>query len=96
MFIDTGDYIKSKQNLQQILQTIKKHSGAYLYSYSWKNEDSHKIWKQDNNCLHGTIFKREFLKLYNISFNQQEGSYYHQDYGFIHSCYLLLNMMQNK
>ena len=95
MFIDTGDYIKNKQTLQQILLTIKKHSGAYLYSYGWENEISHRVWKHDSNCLHGTIFKREFLNLYNIHFNQKEGSYYHQDYGFIHSCYILLNKMQS-
>ena len=90
MFIDAGDYIISFYNLLEVLDMIKSYDLPDLYLWRWLNEENNQFSSEQNPLLHGWVFKREFLQIYNIRFSR-EGSYLNEDVGFTRACNLILN-----
>lgn len=95
LFIDSGDYIISKFNLIEILSTIKENNAPYLYLYRWLNEEHNTYSTQYNPLLHGYLFKRDFLNIYNISFSM-ESARLSEDFGFIQSCLTIIKDLEYK
>ena len=93
MFIDTGDYLYSKDSLNRILNDIKTNSLPDIYLYQWYNEENKHFSTDWNPLMHGHIYRREFLELYNINFCE-ESSYSNEDVGFNHICDMILNHIQ--
>lgn len=89
MFIDTGDYILSKYNLIEVLDTIKNNTVPYMYLWRWLNAEHHSYSSDWNPLLHGWVIKREFIEMYGIKFSI-EGSRSNEDFGFIQSCLLMI------
>ena len=89
MFVDTGDYILSKYNLLEILNTINNNDSYYMYLWRWLNAEHNTYSGSWNPLLHGWVIKRDFIDLYNIRFCEQSPRS-NEDYGFITSCYLIL------
>lgn len=84
MFLDAGDKVSSKLAMGIALSTIKTHNDAYIYSFSWYNPESKKHFMNDAWSLHGSIFQREFLELYNITFDtSKDASYCGEDLCFM-------------
>lgn len=91
MFLDAGDKVGSKIAMSNALKTIAAYNDAYLYAFSWYNPQAKRHFLNDMWSLHGTIFKREFLELYNITFaTDKDSSYCGEDLGFMQQCYLNL------
>lgn len=90
MFIDAGDYIISNYNLIEIIDTINNNRMPYLYLWRWLNEENHEYSSENNPLLHGWVYSREFLNLYNITFSR-EGSYLNEDVGFNRACQMVIN-----
>ena len=90
MFIDTGDYLFSKKALDKVLNDIKNNTLPDIYLYQWYNEENKQFSTNWNPLMHGYIYKREFLELYNIEFCK-ESSYSNEDVGFNHTCDMILN-----
>lgn len=86
MFIDTGDYCRKEIN--NIFDIIKNNEIVDMFSWRFSCQDN--ISKEDNNMLHGKVYKREFLKKYNICFSEL-GSYGNEDIGFNQLCKLILS-----
>lgn len=89
MFIDTGDYLFSSSSLNDIYLKIIENTMPYIYIWQWFNEENYGLSSENNPLLHGSIYKREFLELYNITFCH-ESSYSNEDVGFNHSCSIML------
>ena len=93
MFVDTADYILSKYNLIEILDTIKNNDVPYMYLWRWLNEE-HNTYSSDwNPLLHGWVIKRDFLELYNIRFCEASPRS-NEDYGFIESCDMIIKNLK--
>ena len=92
MFIDTGDYILSKYAILQIMLTILSNTVPYIYLWRWLNEENHQYSDNGSPLLHGAVYKREFLKLYNIRFCR-ESSYSNEDVGFNRACHLVIRQL---
>lgn len=90
MFIDAGDYLYSSQVLNKIMTDIKNNTLPDIYLYQWYNEENGQFSTDWNPLLHGHVYKREFLELYNIHFCA-ESSYSNEDIGFNHICDMVLN-----
>ena len=91
MFLDAGDKVSSRMAMSIALSTIRKNNDAYIYSFSWYNPESNQHYVNDMWSLHGSIFQREFLELYNITFaTDKDTSYCGEDLGFMQQCYLNL------
>ena len=90
MFIDAGDVIFTKVNLITVLQTIKEHGSCHLIQFKWQDQFSKGIFAKDNWCIHGTIFNRAFLDMYNIRFPvTPDCAYCSDDMAFMKSCQLV-------
>lgn len=86
MFLDTGDYFLPVA--EQIHDIIKQNPEIDIFSWPFKIGD--KISKDNNNMLHGRVYKRNFLATYKICFSEQ-GSYANEDIGFNQLCRLVLS-----
>ena len=94
MFIDAGDRIKNKIAIGIILQTIAQHNDAYIYSFSWYNHATKGHYCGDEWSLYGSVFKREFIELYDIHFiTDPDHSYCGEDLSFMQSSYLQLQQI---
>jgi len=93
MFIDTGDYLYSNEVLDRILNDIKNNTMPDIYLYQWYNEENKQFSTDWNPLMHGHIYKREFLELYDIDFCK-ESSYSNEDIGFNHTCDMILNHIE--
>jgi hypothetical protein len=92
MFLDAGDTVSSRMAMNVALNTIKANNDAYIYSFSWYNPESKQHYVNDMWSLHGSIFQREFLELYNITFaTDKDSSYCGEDLGFMQQSYLNLH-----
>ena len=92
MFLDAGDKVSSRFAMSTALKTVAAQNDAYIYSFSWYNPESKKHFVNDMWSMHGSIFQREFLELYNISFDiSKNASYCGEDLCFMQQCYLNLN-----
>lgn len=90
MFIDAGDVLISKLYLTIILQTIKEHGSCHMIQFGWRDQQSKAVFTQDKWCIHGTIFNRQFLNMYNIRFPvTPECAYCSDDMAFMKSCQLV-------
>ena len=91
MFLDAGDKVSSKLSMSIALKTIAFNNDAYIYSFSWYNPEAKKHFSNDMWSMHGSIFQREFLELYNIAFDtSKDASYCGEDLCFMQQCYLNL------
>lgn len=91
-FLDAGDKISSKAAMSTVLNTLKNNNDAYIYSFSWYNPEAKRHYYRDMWSCHASIFKREFLNLYNINFAVDENSSYcGEDLGFMQCCYICLS-----
>lgn len=96
MFIDTGDYIISKICLRDILETIENKSKYFIFSWDWINEENNHYFHNEEELLHGKVFKREFLELHQLRFNTiPEASYSNEDRGLLNSCNLILKNIKH-
>ena len=92
MFLDAGDRISSKLAIRNALKTVEAHNDAFIYSFSWFNPETNRHYINDMWSLHGSIFQREFLELYNIRFDTSpDASYCGEDLGFMQLTYLNLH-----
>lgn len=92
MFLDAGDKVSSRMAMNVALNTIETNNDAYIYSFSWYNPESKQHYVNDMWSLHGSIFQREFLELYNITFaTDKDSSYCGEDLGFMQQSYLNLH-----
>ena len=90
MFIDTDDYLFDNLSLTKIINKIKENSVPYIYNWQWYNEETGTFSGENNMLMHGTIYQRDFLEMYNITFCK-ESSYSNEDIGFNHTCTIILN-----
>lgn len=97
LFLDSGDYFYPNA-LDEVIGVIKINPMIDIFSWKYFNAESE--YKEENNNLHGRVYKREFLRKYNICFCE-ESSYANEDVGFNHICrlvsaqYNILNMQLN-
>ena len=84
MFIDSDDYLLPGA-LDLILNKIRENTMPDLYIWRWLNEENNQFSSDWNPLMHGNVYKREFLELYNIHFCE-ESSYSNEDIGFNHIC----------
>ena len=92
MFVDTGDYILSKYNLIEVLDTINNNDIPYRYLWRWLNAE-HNTYSSDwNPLLHGWVFKREFLDMYKIKFSKRSPRS-NEDFGFTESCNMIIKSL---
>jgi len=83
-FIDAGDYISSKEVLAKIVENLEKYTQAWVYTYTWFNEEDGHFIVNDATLLQGKVFSREFIELYHLRFNTTpECSYSNEDRGFM-------------
>ena len=92
MFVDAGDYILSKYAILQVILTILSNTVPYIYLWRWLNEENHQYSENGSPLLHGAVYKREFLQLYNITFCR-ESSYSNEDVGFNRACHLITRQL---
>ena len=94
MFIDTGDYFLDTFN--KIFDIINENKDIDIFKWRFylKEIDKVKISKDNNNNLHGKIYKRAFIEKYNICFSEK-GSYGNEDIGFNQLC-RLISLQYNK
>ena len=95
LFIDSGDYIISKFNLIEILTNITNNSAAYLHLYRWLNEEHTTYSTENNPLLHGYVFNRNFLKIHNITFSEEEPRL-SEDFGFVQTCLTTIKDLEYK
>ena len=88
MFIDSDDYLLP-MCLDLVLKTIQNNTMPDLYLFRWLNEETNQFSGEWNPLMHGWVYKREFLKIYNIDFCA-ESSYSNEDIGFNHTCDMIL------
>lgn len=93
MFLDTGDYFLSSDVQSEVIQTVKQDSQTYIFM--WHFTDGKNISKSTNNHLHGKVYKRDFLKTYDISFSEK-GSYANEDIGFNRACRMIIRDLEEK
>lgn len=90
-FIDAGDYVASKEILKRVIKNIEQCSQAYVFCYSWFNEEDGNFFVNDATLLQGKIFSREFIELYHLRFNTDpKCSYSNEDRGFMAPCKMVL------
>lgn len=89
LFVDTGDYILSKYAILQVILTILSNTTPYIYLWRWLNAEWHTYSDDGSPLLHGVVYKREFLDLFNIKFCS-ESSYSNEDVGFNRACSLII------
>lgn len=87
VFIDTGDLFVENV-FDEVFSTIAAHPEVDIFSYKFLLNGNCSL--EDQNNLHGRIYKREFLNKYNITFSEL-GSYANEDIGFNHLCRLIIN-----
>ena len=90
MFIDTDDYLYDNNSLIKVINKIQENTMPYIYHWQWYNEEDGKFSGEDSRLMHGTVYKRDFLEMYNIIFCK-ESSYSNEDVGFNHTCDIILN-----
>lgn len=87
-FLDCGDEFITSSKLPFYLNILKENSLINIISTEhWvENEKGfYNVISSNHNRMHGKIYRRSFLKKYNISFCQ-EGSYANEDIGFNFLC----------
>ena len=84
MFIDSDDYLLPGA-IDLVINKIKENTMPDLYVWRWLNEENNQFSSEWNPLMHGNVYKREFLELYNIRFCE-ESSYSNEDIGFNHIC----------
>ena len=84
MFIDSDDYLLPGAT-DLILNKLHTNTMPDLYVWRWLNEETNQFSSEWNPLMHGNVYRREFLQLYNIEFCK-EGSYLNEDVGFNHIC----------
>ena len=87
MFLDTGDTFISINVQQEIIDTITNDSTTDIWNFPYFHYGE--LTKEDDNRLHGKIYKRSFLQKYNITF---PFLYLDEDIGFNRSCRLCTDM----
>ena len=93
MFLDAGDRVSSKLAMSNALKTISRYNDAYIYSFSWYNPETNGHHSQDHWSMHGSIFKREFLELYDIQLaTTPDTSYCGEDLSFMQLSYMNLQL----
>lgn len=83
-FLDADDLIYDFKSLQTLYDLID--SKNYDYAYGAIIQEAYgigKVVEEHNGCLHGKIYKREYLNKKNITFNPTRTS---EDYSFNHLC----------
>lgn len=91
LFLDTGDLLIT-ETISEVLGVINVNPFVDVFSWHYINPEAE--YKEDNNNLHGRVYKREFLEKYNICFSE-EGSYANEDVGFNHICRLIIAQYGN-
>ena len=86
MFIDTGDEFISRKLQEEIPKIINENPATNIFQWSYFYND--KITTENDNRLHGKIYKRSFLNKYNITFCA-ESSYMNEDIGFNRTCRII-------
>lgn len=88
MFIDSDDYLLPGA-IDLVINKIKENTMPDLYVWRWLNEENNQFSSEWNPLMHGNIYKREFLNLYDIEFCENS-SYSNEDIGFNHICISIL------
>ena len=91
MFIDAGDIFLSHEVQEQILYATIAYpnASAIFWRYYYIND----LVEDDDNRLHGNLYKRQFLNQYGITFCK-EGSYMNEDIGFNRTCRIMADKMK--
>lgn len=94
LFIDTGDTLLPHV-LERILNDLQKieNNNINIFNYGFLINDKSIVTDQ-NNHLHGKIYRRSFIDQYNICFCPTS-SYANEDIGFNHLCRLILEQYYN-
>lgn len=88
-FLDTGDRFY-EHGLKYILELINKNTYIKRYTTAFVyDKNNHLILGPENRPI-GSIFKRSFIEMYNITFST-EGSYANEDYGFCRACEMIMD-----
>lgn len=88
MFIDTDDYLLPGC-IDLIQHKITENTMPDLYLWRWLNEETNQFSSEWNPLMHGWVYKREFLEIYNVNFCA-ESSYSNEDIGFNHICDMII------
>lgn len=88
MFMDAGDEFVSKEVQQEIAKTIEEHPDVEMFVWNYYYDGT--LVRGLDNHLHGKVYKREFLKKYEITFCP-ECSYMNEDIGFNRTCRAVLS-----
>ena len=88
MFIDTGDTFISIEIQQKIINMINSDPHVNIWNFPYFHYE--KLTKEDDNRLHGKVYKRSFLQQYNMTFPY---IYLDEDIGFNRSCRLCTDMI---
>ena len=80
MFIDADDYLYSPYSLEKLLNCIEESNADVVISNFIKERDNKRTIEEKSNVwLHGKIYKRDFIKVNNVSFNNTRKN---EDTGF--------------
>lgn len=91
MFIDAGDEFVSQECQQEIAETIEQNPviNMFIWPYYYNGELTSSL----DNRLHGKVYKRQFLKDYDITFCPA-CSYLNEDIGFNRTCRIIHNVRE--
>jgi len=81
MFIDTGDQFLGTTSFDSIMRAINKYPDANVISFPFIYQG--KTTGEEDNRLHGKIYKRAFLDKYHITF---PANYLNEDISFNRLC----------
>lgn len=89
MFIDTGDVFLSKKVQEEICKAITTYPSADIISFPYYHKNE--LTNENDNRMHGKVYKREFIERYGITFCKLS-SYLNEDIGFNRTCRYLTSM----
>lgn len=90
-FIDCGDTFVTSTTLREMIEKVEQKSTYDFYSWEHLQEDSDNsftVVAATHNRIHGKIYKTDFLKKHNISFNPNAARA-NEDIGFNIACRMI-------
>lgn len=87
-FLDCGDYFISPDILEAMHYTIEENPTPHMFCWDYISSRDEQQSNEDNR-MHGKVYRREFLQQHHIRFNPKE-SYINEDIGFNMACRMIL------
>ncbi len=90
VFIDCGDVFASPQIITDMINEMENNPELQVISYAHQEDRGNYLdyCPPGHNRMHGKIYRRSFLKTYNISFNK-DAARANEDIGFNMNCRLI-------